>query len=49
MSIFELMQFTLNVMPITSNYMFNFFFTLVSYFGMLSLAISMVVKVISRS
>jgi hypothetical protein len=49
MSIWELTQFTLNVMPITSNFMFNYFFTLVSFFGLLSLAVSMIVKVISRS
>jgi hypothetical protein len=40
---------SLNVLSITGNPMFDYFFTLVSFIGVIGLFISMIVKVITRS
>lgn len=49
MSIWELSSITINRMNITGNEMFDMFFTVGSFFGVLSFAISTLVKLISRS
>jgi hypothetical protein len=48
-SIWESPSEPIELLPITGNAMFDFFFTIVSFFGILSFAISALVKIISRS
>lgn len=49
MSIWDIGQVTINTLNITGNQMFDYFFTLVSFFGLLTFSICMLVKVLSRS
>jgi len=49
MSIWDIGQWTINPLPVTGNEMFDYFFTVVSFFGLLAFAISMLIKVVSRS
>jgi|Deesub1362A_J573_1020465.scaffolds.fasta_scaffold04255_7 hypothetical protein len=49
MSIWELGEFTLKVVRITGVESFDYFFTLVAFFGLLGFAVSLLVRVIARS
>jgi len=46
---YEVGKLTFYVMQVSSNPYFNYFFTLVSVFGLISFSVGILVKLISRS
>ncbi|MBT9164897.1 MAG: hypothetical protein DDT22_00689 [candidate division WS2 bacterium] len=49
MDLFETLNWTIKVAHVTGNSMFDYFFTLVMFFGLLAFAISIPIRLLSRS
>ncbi|MBT9175007.1 MAG: hypothetical protein DDT22_00681 [candidate division WS2 bacterium] len=49
MDLYRTLEWTIKTASVTGNQMFDYFFTLVMFFGLLAFAISIPVRLLSRS